>query len=105
MTCPADACPTDELTPAIHVRHLRFTEDGAVPERQLWGTAFGAGVRQPDLEPCARPAVVRLRGRQASVEPPWLAPTAGDGRGADRHGATCHKSRLRTRRRYPRTCR
>jgi hypothetical protein len=41
MTYPPDACPTDEPTPTIHVRQLRFSEEGAVPDRQLWGTAFG----------------------------------------------------------------
>jgi hypothetical protein len=46
MTYPADAFPTDEPTPQIHVRHLRFCDDagpdqGAVPDRQLWGTVLG----------------------------------------------------------------
>jgi len=46
MTFPAGAFPTDEPTPQIHVRHLRFSPRGhgdepAVSDRQLWGTDLG----------------------------------------------------------------
>jgi hypothetical protein len=46
MTYPSAAFPTDEPTPQIHVRHLGFwdhadPDEGAVPDRQLWGTDFG----------------------------------------------------------------
>ena len=46
MTYPADATPTDEPAPRIHVSHLhscgRADPAGrALPDRQLWGTVLG----------------------------------------------------------------
>ncbi|MGR6964436.1 hypothetical protein ACU610_08265 [Geodermatophilus sp. URMC 61] len=46
MTYPADAAPTDEPAPQIHVSRLHFCEhadpaERAVPDRQLWGTLLG----------------------------------------------------------------
>ncbi len=46
MTYPADASPTDEPAPQIHVSRLRScgdadTDERVVPDRQLWGTVLG----------------------------------------------------------------
>lgn len=46
MTYPADATPTDEPAPQIHVSHLHSCgradpAERALPDRQLWGTVLG----------------------------------------------------------------
>ena len=46
MTYPADASPTDEPAPQIHVSRLHScgdadTDERVVPDRQLWGTVLG----------------------------------------------------------------